>query len=60
MSCPTVSRTATYTITAIILPKQETDVPSGKYWLLSYPCTETETVPAIEKMVPENALRQNI
>ena len=54
-----MSRTATYTITAIILPKQETDVPSGKYWLLSYPCTETETVPAIEGMVPENALRQN-
>lgn len=54
-----MSRTAAYTITAIILLKQGIEAPGGKYWPPSYPCTETETVPAIEGMVPENALRQN-
>ena len=58
-NCPTVSRTAACTTTAIILLRQGTEVPGGKCWPPSSPCTKTAAASAAKKSAQENALRQN-
>ncbi len=58
-NCPTVSRTAACTTTAIILLRQGTEVPGGKCWPPSSPCTKTAAASAAKKLAQENALRQN-